>query len=297
MTMRFVIVTGMSGAGKSSVLNMLEDDGYFCVDNLPVPLIQKFAQISWHEENMISKVALGIDIRSRRHLSMLESELAAVRESGYSYEILFLDCDTKKLVKRYKETRRRHPLGKGARIEDAIADERAQLSFLRNQSDYIIDTSNLLIRDLKAEIRKIFVEGRVYENFYISLLSFGYKYGIPSDADLVFDVRFLPNPFYVDELRPLTGNDERVSSYVLQSEDAEVFLEKLSDFITFLIPRYITEGKNGLVIAIGCTGGKHRSVTITNALFEKLKKLPYSIKAEHRDIDRDTRREHQNTGN
>ncbi len=296
MSMRFVIVTGMSGAGKSSVLKMLEDDGYFCVDNLPVPLIQKFAQISWHEENMISKVALGIDIRSRRHLSMLSDELAAVRESGYSYEILFLDCDTKKLVKRYKETRRRHPLGKGARIEDAIADERQQLSFLRDQSDYIIDTSNLLIRDLKAEIRKIFAEGREYENFYISLLSFGYKYGIPTDADLVFDVRFLPNPFYVDELRPMTGNDEKVFQYVMQSEDANIFLDKLTDFVTFLIPRYITEGKNGLVIAIGCTGGKHRSVTITNALFEKLKKLPYSIKAEHRDIDRDTRREHQNMG-
>ena len=297
MSMRFVIVTGMSGAGKSSVLKMLEDEGYFCVDNLPVPLITKFAQFSWHEENMISKVALGIDIRSRRHLSMLESELEEVRESGYSYEILFLDCSTKQLVKRYKETRRRHPLGKGARLEDAIADEREQLSFLREQSDYIIDTSNLLIRDLKAEISKIFVEGRVYENFFISLLSFGYKYGIPSDADLVFDVRFLPNPFYVDELRPLTGNDERVSSYVLKSEDSQVFLDKLSDFITFLIPRYITEGKNGLVVAIGCTGGKHRSVTITNELYERLKKLPYSIKAEHRDIDRDTRREHQNTGN
>lgn len=297
MSMRFVIVTGMSGAGKSSVLKMLEDEGYFCVDNLPVPLITKFAQISWHEENMISKVALGIDIRSRRHLNMLESELEEVRESGYSYEILFLDCSTKQLVKRYKETRRRHPLGKGARLEDAIADEREQLSFLREQSDYIIDTSNLLIRDLKAEISKIFVEGRVYENFFISLLSFGYKYGIPSDADLVFDVRFLPNPFYVDELRPLTGNDERVSSYVLKSEDSQVFLDKLSDFITFLIPRYITEGKNGLVVAIGCTGGKHRSVTITNELYERLKKLPYSIKAEHRDIDRDTRREHQNTGN
>ena len=297
MSMRFVIVTGMSGAQKSSVLKMLEDEGYFCVDNLPVPLITKFAQFSWHEENMISKVALGIDIRSRRHLSMLESELEEVRESGYSYEILFLDCSTKQLVKRYKETRRRHPLGKGARLEDAIADEREQLSFLREQSDYIIDTSNLLIRDLKAEISKILVEGRVYENFFISLLSFGYKYGIPSDADLVFDVRFLPNPFYVDELRPLTGNDERVSSYVLQSEDSQVFLDKLSDFITFLIPRYITEGKNGLVVAIGCTGGKHRSVTITNELYERLKKLPYSIKAEHRDIDRDTRREHQNTGN
>lgn len=295
--MRFVIVTGMSGAGKSSVLKMLEDDGYFCVDNLPVPLIPKFAEISWHEENLMSKVALGIDIRSRRHLNMLSEELTQVRENGYAYEILFLDCNTKTLVKRYKETRRRHPLGKGARIEDAIADEREQLAFIRRQSDYIIDTSSLLIRDLKKEIHKIFVEGREYENFYISLLSFGFKYGIPADADLVFDVRFMPNPFYVDELKALTGNDEKVYSFVMQSEDSRIFLDKLTDFITFLIPRYITEGKNGLVIAIGCTGGKHRSVTVTNALFENLKKMPYSIKAEHRDIDRDTRREHQQTGN
>lgn len=295
--MRFVIVTGMSGAGKSSVLKMLEDDGYFCVDNLPVPLIPKFAEISWHEENLMSKVALGIDIRSRRHLNMLSEELTQVRENGYAYEILFLDCNTKTLVKRYKETRRRHPLGKGARIEDAIADERDQLAFIRRQSDYIIDTSSLLIRDLKKEIHKIFVEGREYENFYISLLSFGFKYGIPADADLVFDVRFMPNPFYVDELKALTGNDEKVYSFVMQSEDSRIFLDKLTDFITFLIPRYITEGKNGLVIAIGCTGGKHRSVTVTNALFENLKKMPYSIKAEHRDIDRDTRREHQQTGN
>ena len=295
--MRFVIVTGMSGAGKSSVLKMLEDDGYFCVDNLPVPLIPKFAEISWHEENLMSKVALGIDIRSRRHLTMLSDELAQVREKGYAYEILFLDCNSKTLVKRYKETRRRHPLGKGARIEDAITDEREQLAFIRRQSDYIIDTSNLLIRDLKKEIHKIFVEGREYENFFISILSFGFKYGIPTDADLVFDVRFMPNPYYVDELKALTGNDEKVFNFVMNSEDSQIFLEKLTDFITFLIPRYITEGKNGLVIAIGCTGGKHRSVTVTNALFENLKKLPYSIKAEHRDIDRDTRREHQQTGN
>ena len=296
MSMRFVIVTGMSGAGKSSVLRMLEDDGYFCVDNLPVPLIPKFAEISWHEDNLMSKVALGIDIRSRRHMGMLSEELASVREKGYSYEILFLDCSTKTLVKRYKETRRSHPLGRGARIEDAIAEEREQLAFLRREADYIIDTSSLLVRDLKTEIHKIFVEGREYENFFISLLSFGYKYGIPSDADLVFDVRFLPNPYYVDALKPLTGNEESVYQFVMQSEDAGVFLDKLTDFLGFLIPRYIAEGKNGLVAAIGCTGGKHRSVAMTNALFESMKKLPYSIKAEHRDIDRDTRREHQQTG-
>ena len=192
--MRFVIVTGMSGAGKSSVLKMLEDAGYFCVDNLPVPLILKFAEISWHEENMMSKVALGIDIRSRNHLNMLEDVLKSVRDEGYDYEILFMDCKDDKLIKRYKETRRNHPLAAGGRIETAIAEERQRLSFLKKQSDYIIDTSNLLIRDLKKEIQHIFVEDKDYSNFYITLLSFGFKYGIPADADLVFDVRFLPNP-------------------------------------------------------------------------------------------------------
>ena len=268
--MRFVIVTGMSGAGKSSVLKMLEDAGYFCVDNLPVPLVLKFAEISWHEENMMSKVALGIDIRSRNHLNMLEDVLKSVRDEGYDYEILFMDCKDDKLIKRYKETRRNHPLAAGGRIETAIAEERQRLSFLKKQSDYIIDTSNLLIRDLKKEIQHIFVEDKDYSNFYITLLSFGFKYGIPADADLVFDVRFLPNPYYV-----------------MKSEDAGIFLKQLYDMLVFLIPRYIAEGKNQLVVAIGCTGGKHRSVTITNALYEKMKDLEYSFKAEHRDVDRD----------
>ena len=174
--MRFVIVTGMSGAGKSSVLKMLEDAGYFCADNLPVPLILKFAEISWHEENMMSKVALGIDIRSRNHLNMLEDVLKSVRDEGYDYEILFMDCKDDKLIKRYKETRRNHPLAAGGRIETAIAEERQRLSFLKKQSDYIIDTSNLLIRDLKKEIQHIFVEDKDYSNFYITLLSFGFKY-------------------------------------------------------------------------------------------------------------------------
>ncbi len=293
--MRFVIVTGMSGAGKSSVLKMLEDDGYFCVDNLPVPLLLKFAEISWHEENMMSKVALGIDIRNRTHLNMLNDVLKSVKEEGYSYEILFLDCRDETLIKRYKETRRNHPLGKGGRIETAIADERKKLQFLKSESDYIIDTSNLLIRDLKKEIQHIFVEDKRYANFYITLLSFGFKYGIPADADLVFDVRFLPNPFYVDELKMQTGNDAPVYNYVMQSEDAGIFLKQLYDMLVFLIPRYITEGKNQLVIAIGCTGGKHRSVTITNALYDRLKELDYSLKAEHRDIDKDRQRVHSRT--
>ena len=235
--MRFVIVTGMSGAGKSSVLKMLEDAGYFCVDNLPVPLILKFAEISWHEENMMSKVALGIDIRSRNHLNMLGDVLKSVRDEGYDYEILFMDCRDDKLIKRYKETRRSHPLAAGGRIEAAIVEERQRLSFLKKQSDYIIDTSNLLIRDLKKEIQHIFVDDKDYSNFYITLLSFGFKYGIPADADLVFDVRFLPNPYYVEELKHQTGNDKPVYDYVMKSEDAGIFLKQLYDMLVFLIPR------------------------------------------------------------
>ena len=289
--MRFVIVTGMSGAGKSSVLKMLEDAGYFCVDNLPVPLILKFAEISWHEENMMSKVALGIDIRSRNHLNMLEDVLKSVRDEGYDYEILFMDCKDDKLIKRYKETRRNHPLAAGGRIETAIAEERQRLSFLKKQSDYIIDTSNLLIRDLKKEIQHIFVEDKDYSNFYITLLSFGFKYGIPADADLVFDVRFLPNPYYYENLRKLTGNDKEIQDFVMGYDMAHIFLDKLEDMIRFLVPNYVLEGKNQLVIAIGCTGGKHRSVTLANKLYERLSdQTDYGIKLEHRDIGKDAAR-------
>jgi len=285
--MRFVIVTGMSGAGKSSVLNMLEDSGYFCVDNLPVPLLQEFVHMSWHENDQASDVAVGIDIRSSKHLNMLGVVLDAISAQGYTYEILFLECRTDTLVRRFKETRRRHPLGKGGRIEDAIADERSQLKFLKSRSDFIIDTSTLLIRDLTQEIKKIFSDDQRFDNFYVTLLSFGFKYGIPTDADLVFDVRFLPNPYYVEELKYMTGNEKPVRDYVMHDGEADIFLDKLYELLTFLIPRYIKEGKNELVVAIGCTGGRHRSVTLTNELFLRMKDLKYGLKADHRDIDRD----------
>lgn len=288
--MRFVIVTGMSGAGKSSVLNMLEDNGYFCVDNLPVEFLQKFAEISWHEKNQMNKVAVGIDIRSCGNLEVLGKVLDDIRREGYSYEILFLDCRTEILVKRFKETRRSHPLGRGSRIENHIKDERSQLEFLKQRSDYIIDTSSLLIRDLGREIRKIFVENQEFSNFYVTLVSFGFKYGIPTDADLVFDVRFLPNPYYVEELRSKTGNDKEIRDFVMNYDDAHIFIDKVHDLLSFLIPRYITEGKNELVVAIGCTGGRHRSVTLTNALFEKMQDMHYGLKTDHRDIGRDAAR-------
>lgn len=286
--MRFVIVTGMSGAGKSSALKMLEDAGYFCVDNLPVPLLAKFAEMSSAAES--ENVAIGIDIRSGEGLETISQVLQDIHNLGVHYEILFLDCIDRVLVKRYKETRRQHPLAVGGRIETGIEIERKKMGFLKKQADYIIDTSYLLVRELKGEIDKIFIKNGPYQNFYITILSFGFKYGIPADSDLVFDVRFLPNPYYVDELKALTGNDEPVYSYVMACKEAGMFLDKVSDLLLFLIPQYIQEGKNQLVISIGCTGGKHRSVTLANALFEKMSDSPYSVKIEHRDIGKDALR-------
>ena len=286
--MRFVIVTGMSGAGKSSTLKMLEDAGYFCVDNLPVPLISKFAQLLFNDHGAYDKIAIGVDIRSGQGLAELEPFLVKMKENRQQYEILYLDCSDEVLVKRYKETRRAHPLAGAGRVEAGISLEREKTAFLKQQADYILDTSQLLVRELKAQIDKIFVENEGFRNFMITVLSFGFKYGIPSDADLVFDVRFLANPYYVPELKHKTGNEKEVQDFVMQTEAAGQFLDKLEDMLTFLIPNYINEGKNQLVIGIGCTGGKHRSVTLANAITKRLKNLEYGIKVEHRDIGKDT---------
>lgn len=288
--MRFVMVTGMSGAGKSSVLKMLEDMGYFCVDNLPIQLIPKFSQLAVESISTIDKVALGVDIRSGQNLEQLGDILINFEENNLPYEILFLDANTEVLVKRYKETRRTHPLAREGRVDKGIELERERLKFLKKRANYIIDTSMLLIRELKAEIDKIFLEDGEYQNFIVTVLSFGFKYGIPSDSDLVFDVRFLPNPYYIPELKPQTGNDQPVYDYVMQAPQAVEFLEKLEDMLTFLIPNYIIEGKNQLVVSIGCTGGKHRSVTLANAITKQLKKLSYGVKVEHRDIEKDALR-------
>ena len=284
--MKFVNVTGMSGAGKSSALKMLEDIGYFCVDNLPIELLDKFAQITLDKTVKIQNVALGMDIRSGEGIKELEEELNEIREMGISFEILFLNASNRILLKRYKETRRNHPLSRDGRVEDGIAKEREEMKFLLKKATYVIDTSQMLIRELKEEIDRIYVGGEVNERFQIAVVSFGFKFGIPADVDLVFDVRFLPNPFYDLSLRPLTGNDKPIQEFVMKHEEASQFLEKLYDMMEFLIPNYIREGKYNLVVGIGCTGGKHRSVTIANALAKELKKLPYSVKVEHRDITR-----------
>ena len=287
--MRFVIVTGMSGAGKSTTLKMMEDMGYFCVDNMPIPLMTKLTELLIVPNGEITKIALGLDIRSGQNLRALDQVLDELEKAKIPLEILFLESNDDTLVKRYKETRRTHPLAKEDRIETGISREREMISFIRDRADYIIDTTTLLTRELRQEVEKIFVGNEEYGNFIITVLSFGFKYGIPSDADLVFDVRFLPNPYYEQALRPLTGNDRSIQEYVMKNGDGRKFLDKLEDLMQFLIPRYLDEGKNSLVIGIGCTGGKHRSVTITNGLYARLKKFPYTVRMEHRDIEKDAR--------
>lgn len=284
MERRYVIVTGMSGAGRGSVLKMLEDIGYFCVDNLPVRLIPDFTKVLEEDGEAYEQIALGIDIRNLEGLAALDKILDALDIKGYHYEILFLDADSNVLIKRYKETRRNHPLALQGRVDKAIEAERIELSVVKKRADYILDTSHMLIRELKHEIDRIFLGEEKYENFFVTILSFGFKYGIPEDSDLVFDVRFLPNPFYIPELKPLTGNDREVYDYVMAAEQAGMFQRQLFDMLKFLIPGYITEGKNQIVISIGCTGGKHRSVTMARALEEQMKALPYTVKVEHRDI-------------
>ena len=288
--MRFVVVTGLSGAGKSTTLNFLEDAGYYCVDNMPVQLISEFAKLL-SENDEIERAALGIDARTGSGFDELETELAKLKEMDISYDILFLESDDAVLVKRYKETRRIHPLAFGDRIETGISRERGKLSNIKKHASHIIDTSQMLTRELKAEIDKIFVNDMNFKNLYVTILSFGFKYGIPGDADLVFDVRFLPNPYYHENLRPLTGSDKEVRDFVMNFPEADSFLDKLEDMLTFLIPNYIAEGKNQLVVAIGCTGGKHRSVTLAGALFERMSKYEdYGFKLDHRDMGKDAAR-------
>lgn len=287
--MRFVIVTGMSGAGKSTALKMLEDMGYFCVDNLPIPLLPGFVQMLQNTDTEMKKVALGLDVRSGQDLSGLKENLEAMDRDRIGYEILFLDANDAVLVKRYKETRRQHPLSGSGRVDTGIAKEREKILFLKMKATYILDTSKMLTRELRIELEKIFVDGQSFCNLYITVMSFGFKYGIPQDADLVFDVRFLPNPYYIDTLREKTGNEAEVQDYVMQNDKGRIFLDKLKDMMEFLIPNYILEGKNQLVIAIGCTGGKHRSVTLANALYQLLdQEESYVVRIEHRDIGKDS---------
>ena len=284
--MRFIIVTGMSGAGRSTALKILEDMGYYCADNLPISLLPMFAQLM-NDNPDITKAAVGIDIRNGKELDNMDGQLEGMKAAGYEYEILFMDASDKTLIKRYKETRRQHPMAVDGRVETGLKEERSRLEFLKKEANYIMDTSQLLVRELVQNMDEIFRQNREFKNMMLTVLSFGFKNGIPSDADLVFDVRFLPNPYYVDELKTKTGNDREVQEYVMNCRQAGEFLDKLSDMVQFLIPNYVAEGKNQLVVAIGCTGGKHRSVTIANKLYEILKEnREYKVKIEHRDIEK-----------
>ena len=290
MLNKFVIVTGMSGAGKTTAVKVLEDMGYYCVDNLPVSLIPVFTQLILNSSDELhSKVALGVDIRSGTRFDELEDIIDELRHDEIPLTILFMDASDDTLLKRYKETRRSHPLsGHDGKLYDGISREKEYLEGLRRKADYILDTSHLLIRDTTRTIRGIFSEGHKFNNLVITIMSFGFKFGIPEEADLVFDVRFLPNPYYVESLKRLSGNDASISDYVMSFDAAREFLEKLSGMIEFLIPHYTDEGKTRLLIAIGCTGGRHRSVTFANELYRRLSPaFENSLRLEHRDIEKD----------
>ena len=290
--MKLVIVTGMSGAGKSTAMKMMEDMGYFCIDNLPIFLFEKFMEFFNGTHPAQQKVAVGMDVRSGTDLENLEFALQRLEYMEIPFEVLFLDADDKTLIKRYKETRRVHPLANGERIEKGLERERDKIAFLKKDANYIIDTSNLLTRELKYELERIFVHEEEFKSMMVTILSFGFKYGIPADSDMVMDVRFLPNPYYDVELRPKTGNDKEIQEFVMKYPEATEFIDKLEDLVQFLIPQYISEGKNQLVISIGCTGGKHRSVTLANELFKRLdgEDREYGLKIEHRDLTKDALR-------
>jgi UPF0042 nucleotide-binding protein len=274
----------MSGSGKRTAMKMLEDVGFYCVDNLPVSLIEKFVDLIATPNSEISKVALGLDVRADQSLTDAQDILDNLKKNGYPFEILFMEASDSVILKRYKETRRMHPLSPEGRVEEGISKEREILHHIKEKADYIIDTSNLLTRELKEEIDHIFVRNEEYNSLMISIISFGFKNGMPADADLVFDVRFLPNPFYIDELKHKTGNDKEVRDYVMSFPEAGEFLKKLVDMLDFLIPNYVKEGKHQLVVGIGCTGGKHRSVTLANELYDQMKAHgDYGIKLYHRD--------------
>jgi UPF0042 nucleotide-binding protein len=286
--MRFIIVTGLSGAGKTQAIRNLEDLGYFCVDNLPSTLIPKFAEACYQTDGKIDKIALVIEIIGGKFLDDLFESLKHLTAEGYKYEILFLDASDEVLIKRFKESRRKHPLAPDGRILNGILLERNKLREVKDRADNIIDTSKLATRELREEITKIYSEeGQMETQLIITVLSFGFKYGIPVDSDLVFDVRFLPNTYYIPELKKYSGNDKPVRDYVMEFEETKEFISKLEDMLKFLIPNYLKEGKRQLIVSIGCTGGRHRSVTIANSIFNNLKSCGYKVNIDHRDIDED----------
>lgn len=285
--MRFVIITGLSGAGKSQAIKAFEDLDYYCIDNLPPKLIQKFVDLCIQSQGKMDKVAIVIDIRGGIFFYDLIEELKDLNMGEYSYEILFLDASDQVLIKRFKETRRKHPLAPSSLVSEGIKEERNKLKTIKEMADNIIDTSGLKPKELKEEIVKVYRDKEKQGKMLINILSFGFKHGIPLEGDLIFDVRFLPNPFYIEHLRPQSGKDKEVKEYVLGFPETMEFINKLEDMIDFLIPFYSKEGKYQLVIGIGCTGGQHRSVTISNHLYESLKEKGHWVAINHRDVNKD----------
>ncbi len=281
--MKIVIVSGMSGAGKSSAIKAMEDAGFYCVDNMPPKLIPAFAEVCGQSNGEIEKVGLVVDMRSGNMFNQLPDVLEKLRAKSIDYDILFLEASDEVLVSRYKQTRRSHPLAPDGGVSEGIAKERKLLESIRKSAEYIIDTSSLTTLQLKEEVNKIFLKGSEYKSMVIKIESFGFKHGIPYDADLVFDVRFLPNPFYIPELKAKTGLNHEVSSYVFSFTQTGVFVKQLEEMISFLIPHYMEEGKTELVIGIGCTGGKHRSVAIAEELYKYISKTDYRTVIKHRD--------------
>lgn len=285
--MQYIIVTGMSGSGKTSVLRYLEDMGYFCIDNMPPMLIPKFAEMLSSVNGTFNDVAFIIDCRLGDMINELIEQVNILREHGYDCKVLFLDCEDETILKRYKETRRNHPMNSPDGLEASIKKEREVLKKLYTFADMIIDTTNLSAHDLRESVKQLYGSEQSINELKITVMAFGFKYGLPKEADLVFDVRCLPNPFYIDELKHRTGNDKAVQDYVMNSADSVEFMNKIHDMIDFLIPLYISEGKLSLTIAIGCTGGRHRSVTLANKLEEHLRQEGYSSHIIYRDINRD----------
>ena len=281
---RFVMITGLSGAGKSETIKIFEDLGYFCVDNLPPILIPKFAELCAQSDGRINKIALVVDIRGGSFFDDIYEASETLEQNGFSYEILFLEAREDILIRRFKESRRRHPLSTTGGISEGIRAELERLEQIRGKASMIIDTSDITTRGLRELIIKNYEDMSQQEKMLVNIVSFGFKNGIPLDADLVFDVRFLPNPHYVDSLRKLDGNRTEVSEYVLKWPMTTRFLSKLYDFIDFLLPHYVKEGKANLIIGIGCTGGQHRSVTVANNLGDFLKTKGYRVIVDHRDV-------------
>jgi len=285
-TPRFVIVTGVSGAGKSYAIKCLEDMEFFCVDNMPATLIPVFADLCLQSCGRIQNVALVVDVRERDFLDNIMSSLSELRNKGIDYVVVFLDAADESLLRRFSETRRKHPLGEGVGVLEGIREERRRLAFLRDLAGRVIDTSTMAPSELRDELSSIFAPEDKRQRMLTTLVSFGYKYGIPLDSDLVFDVRFLPNPHYVHELRAYTGNDKKVADFLESSELTRQFVARLEDFLGFLIPKFAREGKSYLTIAVGCTGGRHRSVYTANRVAALLQTLGIDVRVQHRDVNR-----------